>query len=325
MLKSKTLSILGALAMVAATGLAIPHAQAGFMLGDAANFGVIAGPTTTSMQFSNSTFNGNVATDNPTTTAGGNYVQFSSGTINGNFSFVGTAQNNLGSGTLNGMKIANDATVSSAFNTISSLSATFAGEDGTATSFGGSGSLAASSGTLDANGNHVFTTTASNFLAGGALTIDGTGLLPGQDVVINVTGNSNVALKNLLNLTGGLTDDQVFINITGTGNVGGNTNGGVVNGIIVGLNAKFNVDNTTIDGRVFGGDTGEFHARLWYHTQRTAISRTRPLDWPRPLSPSRLWRRNVWCQALGTQQEAPLAGNRCPTGSSIIRRPEGLT
>ncbi len=57
-------------------------------------------PNTTSMQFSNSTFNGNVATDNSRTTAGGNYVQFSSGTINGNFSFVGTAQSNLGSGTL---------------------------------------------------------------------------------------------------------------------------------------------------------------------------------------------------------------------------------
>jgi hypothetical protein len=91
------------------------------------------------------------------------------------------------------------------------------------------------------------------------LTIDGTGLAPGQDVVINVTGNNNVALKNLLNLTGGLTDDQVFINITGTGQqVGGNTNGGIVNGIFVALNDKFNVDNTTVDGRVIGGDSADF-------------------------------------------------------------------
>jgi hypothetical protein len=130
MLRSKTLSILGALAMVAATGSAIPHAQAGFMLGDAVDFGIIAGPNTTSMQFSNSTYNGNVATDNPNTTAGGNYVQFSSGTINGNFSFVGTAQTNLGSGTLNGSEIANDSRVSAAYGTISSLSITFAGETG---------------------------------------------------------------------------------------------------------------------------------------------------------------------------------------------------
>ena len=164
------------------------------MLGDAANFGVIAGPNTTSMQFSHSTFNGNIATDNPNTTAGGNHVQFSSGTINGNFSFVGTGQTNLGMGTLNGMKNSNDATVSSAFSTITSLSTTFAGESGT--SFGGSGSLTAISGTLDANGNYVFTTTANNVLQGGALTIDGTGLTAGQNVVTNV--NSGPGIPNVV-------------------------------------------------------------------------------------------------------------------------------
>src|ERR1700747_3640645 len=101
------------------------QARASFLLDEAANYGMIAGPNTTSMQFSNSTFNGNIATDNPNTTAGGNHVQFSSGTINGNFSFVGTGQTNLGMGTLNGMKNSNDATVSSAFSTITSLSTTF--------------------------------------------------------------------------------------------------------------------------------------------------------------------------------------------------------
>jgi hypothetical protein len=245
------------LILFAAFGVSVvlsAQARADFEIGAAANYGIIAGPNTTSMQFSNSTYNGNVATDNSSTTAGGNYVQFSSGTINGNFSFVGTAQTNLGSGTLNGSNIANDSNVSSAYNTISSLSSTFAGEAGL--SFGGSGSLTASTGTQDAAGNYVFTTTANNFLSGGALTLTGTA---SDYVVINVTGNNNVQLKNLLSLSGGITDDHVFINITGTGQqIGGNTNGGIVNGIFVALNDKFNVDNTTIDGRVIGGSNQDF-------------------------------------------------------------------
>jgi hypothetical protein len=232
------------------------QANASFVLGQAAFYGIIAGPDTTSMQFSNSTYNGNVATDNSGTTVGGNYVQFSSGTINGNFSFVGTAQTNLGSGALNGSKIANDANVSSAYNTISNLSTTFAAEAGK--SFvAGAQTLTASSGTQDGAGNFVFTTMAQNFLSSGALTISGSAT---DYVVINVTGNNNVQLKTLLNLTGGITDDHVFINITGSGQqVGGNTNGGVVNGIFVALDDKFNIDNTTIDGRVIGGSNQDFH------------------------------------------------------------------
>src|SRR5262249_9544992 len=50
-------------------GVATP-ARAQFSLGLAANYGAIAGPNTTKMNLNNSTYNGNVATDNPTTTAG---------------------------------------------------------------------------------------------------------------------------------------------------------------------------------------------------------------------------------------------------------------
>jgi hypothetical protein len=88
------------------------------------------------------------------------------------------------------------------------------------------------------------------------LTINGAAT---DSVVINVTGNNNVQLKNLLNLTGGITSDNVFINILGVGQqIGGNTNKGVVNGVIVGLNDKFNIDNTTIDGRIIGGSNQDF-------------------------------------------------------------------
>jgi hypothetical protein len=113
--------------------------------------------------------------------------------------------------------------VSSAYNTIANLSSTFTGETGT--SFGGSGSITATSGTKDASGNFVFTTTATNFLSGGALTITGSA---SDTVVINVTGNNNVQLKNLLSLSGGITDDM------------------------------FNIDNTIIDGLVIGGSNQDF-------------------------------------------------------------------
>ena len=236
------------------------QARAEFLDASNSQYGIIAGPGTNSMQFSNSTFNGNVATDNPTTTPGGNYVQFSSGTIIGNFSFVGLPQTNLGAGTLIGSRIGNDSGVSTAYNSIAALSNTFAGEAGTP--FSGAGTLNASNGTVDPSGNFVFTTTASNFLNAGALVINGTA---GQNVVLNVTGNNNVQInKNSLALTGGLTPDNVFINITGNGGqigllgINALNSGVVVNGIIVGLNDKFNVDNMTVNGRIIGGDNQDF-------------------------------------------------------------------
>lgn len=244
---------LAVIALVVSLSAFTAPAHASFDIGNAASYGFIVSPTATSVQISNSTFFGNAGVDDPN--PGSNYVQFSSGTINGNFDFVGADnQASLGSGTLTGSIHTNVAAVGSAYTTITNLSNTFAGESGT--SFGGSGTINASSGILDGTGNEVFTTTASNFLQGGALTINGSA---SDYVVIDVTGNNNVQLKNLLSLSGGITDDHVFINITGSGQqLGGTTNGGAVNGIFVALNDKFNINNTTIDGRLFGGDTADF-------------------------------------------------------------------
>jgi hypothetical protein len=78
-------------------------------------------------------------------------------------------------------------------------------------------------------------------------------------VVINVTGNDNVHLKNTISLDGGITDNHVFINILGSGKqIGGNTNKGVIHGVIVGIDDKFNVNNTTISGKIIGGGNQDF-------------------------------------------------------------------
>jgi choice-of-anchor A domain-containing protein len=237
------------LALTALVSLIVPaSSRADFSLGQAGNYGVIAGPNTTSIQFSNETLNSNVgAAASPT--PGGNYVQFSSGTITGNFDFAGTAPSSLGSGAVDGNINSNVAAVTSAYSTLTQLSNTFAAETGTA--LAGSGSVDATTGKLDITGNFVFTGTTSTFLQSGALTINGTA---NQYVVINITDNANqVQLKNLLNLTGGITSDHVFINITGNESIGGNTNGGIINGTFFAPNATVNIDNSTLDGRIFGG------------------------------------------------------------------------
>jgi hypothetical protein len=240
------LGVLGISALLAAP------ARAQFSLGDAANYGVIDGPHATDFVATTATIDGNVAIGSSSTTTHGSYVQFNSGTINGSFSFVGTAQTSLGAGTLNGSKIANSSNVSLAYGTVANLSSTFATESGT--SFNGDGTIQATSGTLHA-GDYVFTTTANEFLQGGALTINGTA---SDYVVINVTGNNNVLLDNKLTLTGGITFDQVFINITGSGHSVDGNKGSTVNGIFVALNDGINIGDTSIDGKIIGGGTGKF-------------------------------------------------------------------
>jgi hypothetical protein len=237
-------------------GAATP-ARAQFSLGLAANYGAIAGPNTTSIVFNNSTYNGNVATDNPTTTAGGNYVKFSSGTINGNFDFVGTAQTNLGAGTLTGSKNSNVSAVATAYNTITNLSTSFAAAP-SATTLATSGTVNASTGATNSGfgTTRFFTTTTGNFL-GGALVINGSS---SDYVVINVTATGNYNFNNgdALTLTGGITSDHVFVNFTQAAGIQGNTNGGALNAVLVGLNSEIHIDNSTVNGRVFGGDTAPF-------------------------------------------------------------------
>ena len=202
---------------------------------------------------SGSIVNGNVATDKSSTTAGGNYVAFSSGTINGNFDFSGTAQTNLGGGTLNGVSQSNIAAVGSAYTTISNLSILFSGETGT--NFSSLGVINAESGTKDGGSNYVFTATTSTFLQRGNVVISGSA---SDYVVINVgntTGdNNNLTISNSLTLAGGITADHVFINVLTTGKqFDTSLSGGTFSGVVAALNSAVTVDNTSLVGRVIEG------------------------------------------------------------------------
>ncbi len=152
--------------------------------------------------------------------------------------------------------------VTTAINTVNSLSSSLGAETGTPLIItGGSGGIpqpfSASSGTLDGSGNEVFTV-AANALHNNStgITINGTA---SQFVVININnGTSNESLNGPILLSGGITSDHVLFNFTGTsGHLGsGSTNGSVENGNFLAPNMLVNLDNVVIDGRLFGGQRG---------------------------------------------------------------------
>jgi len=242
-------------------------ARAGFMIGGAANYAVIA--NVGNQQFhltSDSGVTGNVGllytSSNP--------FALSGGTITGNVDLQGTFSGSTG-GTVTGSINQNVSALTTIYNTtLTNLSSSLGAEPGT-TIPNGASSILASNGTLDANGNEVFTITANNF-SGLANTVTITGSAS-QFVVINVTGNNNAAFS-AFTLSGGITSDHVLFNILGSNqNVqvsGGH--GGVINGIILGINDNFNMDNATVDGRIFGGNASNFQIVSGLHVVQPAAS-----------------------------------------------------
>ena len=136
------------------------------------------------------------------------------------------------------------------------------------------GSVNASSGLL-VDGNYVFTATigitggefpSSNFTAGTTFTINGTA---DQFVVINIPDvptidGDTVGFDGNIVLNG-IPPDHVLFNFS-KGNfdthTGGDpllidTDGGTTMGTFLDLNGIFDISNTVLDGRVFGGDAGD--------------------------------------------------------------------
>ena len=227
-----------------------------FSLGGAANYGVLTDPSIHSFQStSDSFYTGNIGIAN---TGGANQaspqVQWA-GVLTGNIDFAGLT-NITNTNGISGTVTPNVAAVNTAFNTMSTLSATLGAEAGTPLTLTGSAqTINASAGTLDASGNRVFTA-GSGFVVKGPLTINGSA---SDYVVINIPSGQTAKFSDAITLTGGITDDHVLYNILGTGNeIGGAANKATVHGVIVGINRKFNMDAVTIDGRVIGGDSTNF-------------------------------------------------------------------
>jgi hypothetical protein len=253
---------LAAVAIIAAAGLTSRQAQAqdccaGGLPDDVSFFAVqFTGNSDPNLNFSNSNVTGNIGIGGV-----GGFVGSGSGTITGTVEFAASS----GLFSPNGITVTGGATFGNAnvqtnINAFNAISQNLRNEGGTPELIAGGGSVNASSGILDSNGNEVFTATiGSSFTAGTTFTVNGTN---GQFVVFNIT-TGGVPFDGSIVLTGGVTPDHVLFNFD-AGNFetlsGGdplliNTGGNPTTGIFLDPNGPFQITDTLLNGRVFGGDS----------------------------------------------------------------------
>jgi hypothetical protein len=188
-------------------------------------------------------------------------------TITGRIDFSAAAgqfaNNNVANGISGGVHF-NVAAVASALNTVNALNTTLGGETGTHISINGNTTINASAGTLDGNGNRVFTVDSFSLGNGQTLTINGDAA--GDSVVFNFSSNLQYHGNTSLS---GLTPDQGLFNVVGGSNLSGgptldiNNNGSgnpqnVAQGVFLDPNGAVSVVNANVVGRVFGGDSHDF-------------------------------------------------------------------
>ncbi len=252
-----TTALMAALAIPQAHGDSIP-------LGLASNYAVLyEGTGGHNLQITNVTINGNVG-------VGGTGAVQDSGpsTVNGQLDFSasnsGQFHNNNGSNVGPSPVVYSDPNVTSALNTINSLSSILGGAAGTNLAISGTETIDASSGTLDVINGHdyrVFDITSYSENDGNLLTINGD--LAGDIVVFDFgSALGNVNLKGDVALSG-LGPDQVAWNFFSSGkNVNLNTNSSSFpsrsfQGVILGPNDALSMTNANLNGRFFGGDSSD--------------------------------------------------------------------
>jgi hypothetical protein len=255
--------------------LAIPCALAtNIPLGSASNYVVLyQGTGGHNLQITNVTVGGNIGV------GGTGKVQYNGpGTINGSvdFSAANAGQFANGNGSNVGPASVNygTAAVTSALNTVNSLSSSLGSIDGANIALAnGAQSISESSGTLQTVGGIIyrfFDITSYSQSDGNTLTITGDG--SGAPIVLNFGGinnsgtDTNINLGGVVQLAGGLTSDQVLWNFNSSGKaVSLNNNGGVVNGggtgsfqgVVLASNDTMSMVHASFTGRFFGGDSSD--------------------------------------------------------------------
>jgi hypothetical protein len=253
-------------------GLGASVANAGFILGSAINYGILVEPGAHSFQLNNSTINGTVGIGANIGSVGGNPASIqiaSNGFIKdliagqpttGQLLIVDNLNTAAISNTANvqGGVFANQPQVTTAISTVNSLNTTLGAEAGTALTISGGGQVVnVAAGMLDASGNRVFTIAGNAFNNNNqGFTINGSA---SDFVVFNINnGTSNEAFGGPISLSGGIDPNHVLFNFVGTsGNLGASTGGATVNGTFLAPNMAVNVDNTTLNGHLFGGRSGQ--------------------------------------------------------------------
>jgi choice-of-anchor A domain-containing protein len=265
--------------------LAISEAQASSILtgvlSDASNYAVLfEGTGGHNLSITNVTIIGNVGV------GGTGAVQFSGpGTITGRVDFsagnTGQFHNTNGSNAGPASVNLNHSNVTTDLTNLNSFSSTIGAEAGTSIAINGTQTIDASSGTLDANGNEVFTVTSYTEGNGNVLTINGNG----HNIVLNLIVSGNPVLGGDVLLNGGLTSDSVLWNYTGTKNLSLNNNASSFplpssyKGIILAPNAAISLTNANLDGRVFGGGSSDMQI-----VSGTTLNDPPPTETPEPPS-----------------------------------------
>jgi hypothetical protein len=258
------LACLAAFAIMAAAGLTNRQAQAqdccaGGLPNFVTDFAVLYEGDPHNLNFTSSTVTGNIGIGDT-----GGFVGSGSGTVFGTVEF---SAGNIGQFNPNGISVTGGATFGNAnvqtnLNTLNSISQTLSGEAGAPLTISGGGSVNASSGILDPHGgNRVFTATIdSSFFDGTAFTINGTS---SQFVVINIPSTDGLEFDGSIVLTGGITSDRVLFNfdagdfhtLSGGDTLTIDTDGNTTTGTFLDPNGDFQIINTVLNGRIFGGDT----------------------------------------------------------------------
>lgn len=237
----------------------------GFQLGDAANYAVLyegAGGhqlQVNSGPVNGATIYGNVGVGDED--AGNPQAQLNNpAVIAGNINFAGTANVSNSGAIVNGSINSDVTSVETDLNNLNSLSSTLGAELGTNLAInianGGSQTINASSGTLDANGNDVFKVTSLSFVNGATLTINGSA---SQHVVLDF--NFNTHFSGTIDLAGGINQNEVLFNITGGMNLmSGDTLQFAANdvtqyGTFLDPNGTITENSVNLIGHLYGGDS----------------------------------------------------------------------
>jgi hypothetical protein len=246
------------------TVLVLPQtAKAGFVLGDAANFAVLYEGNTGSSETLN--FNSSTVTGNIGIGGTGKMAVSGPGTITGNIEFYaantgefsGSGVTITGTTTYNNSNVNGDLTGATGLNALSMALST---ESGTGVTITNGASISSGSGILDGSGNRVFTATLNPFNAGDTFTINGAST---DYVVINVPSTGGHGFNGSIVLAGGISSDHVLINLTkgtyatlsGGDTLTISTSGNTTTGIFLNPNGDIQINHSTLNGRLFGGDT----------------------------------------------------------------------
>ena len=214
--------------------------------------------------------NGNVGLGDPGLPPSAPQLQVNNpGSVNGNVLFAGTVNNNS-NGAITGTVTGGNASVTTALNAVNTVSSALGSESGSGTSVtvslsgnNGSQTIQADTGHLDLSGNYVFNVTSFTLNNHNTLTIDGTGMQAGTDVVFDFGAGVGTHFSGAINLTGGLTSDQVIWNMYAGANLtGGDTlqtaaNDATITGTFLDPNGTININSVILNGRLFGGDSSD--------------------------------------------------------------------